>query len=191
MLPTVAQQKYAEAKTAFDRKQFLVSADAFGKLLELFADPDLTSVANRPPLSDLRTLSLGFRELSLQAIAPPPAAQAPPPATPLAAAPSPPAAPPAPKIFTTADAEIAPPIPILQQLPGYRGTLTRTLQGVMEVVIDENGAVVQATMRSSVNPTYDRLALNAAVLWRYKPATLNGRPVRYRKLIVINLTPQQ
>jgi hypothetical protein len=38
-----------------------------------------------------------------------------------------------------------------------------------------------------VNAVYDRLALSEAKRWRYKPATLDGVPVRFRKVILLDL----
>ena len=34
-------------------------------------------------------------------------------------------------------------------------------------------------------PLYDRLAVAAAADWQYKPATIGGVPVKYRKTIQI------
>lgn len=188
MLPSVAQQKYADAKAAFDKKQYSAAAEGFGQALELFADPDLAGAAGRPPLSDLRTLSAGFRDLSLQALAPPP----PPPASAPKPAQAPvPAPPPVARIYSVADTNVVAPAVLQQQLPTYRGPIPRPLQGMIEVLIDENGAVVEAMMRMSINPAYDRQAVAAASQWRYRPATLNGAPVKYRKTILVNLTPGQ
>ena len=35
---------------------------------------------------------------------------------------------------------------------------------------------------------YDTLLMTAARDWRYQPATLGGKPVKFRKLIQINVT---
>jgi outer membrane biosynthesis protein TonB len=45
-------------------------------------------------------------------------------------------------------------------------------------------------MRASTMPNYDRMAVAAAQSWRYRPATVNGTPVKFRKLIQVALTPQ-
>jgi outer membrane biosynthesis protein TonB len=37
---------------------------------------------------------------------------------------------------------------------------------------------------------YDAQLLKAARDWRYQPATLDGKPVRYRKMIQINISRQ-
>jgi len=44
-------------------------------------------------------------------------------------------------------------------------------------------------MRSPINPRYDLIVLTAAKSWKYQPATLNGTPVKFRKLINISLKP--
>jgi TonB family protein len=58
-------------------------------------------------------------------------------------------------------------------------------------MIDEKGNVVAASMRGPVAPTYDRQVVLATQNWRYKPATINGVPVKFRKLIQVSVTPQE
>jgi tetratricopeptide (TPR) repeat protein len=186
VLPALAQQKYVEAKAAFDRKDYRAASENFGQLLQLFADPDLAAAAGRPPLTDLRVLTVGFRDLSLQALVPPPAPEPPPP--PPVAAPPPQPAPP--RVYASSDADVMPPGIVRQALPAFPGVVSRPMVGLVEVVIDEAGAVSTATIRGSITANYDRQVLSAASGWRYKPATLNGLPVKYRKLIQIALTPQ-
>src|SRR5262245_42241212 len=72
MLPTMLQRQYADAKSAFDRKEYETAATGFTRMLETMADPDALAVANQPPLSDLRTLPAGFRDLAMTAATPPP-----------------------------------------------------------------------------------------------------------------------
>lgn len=187
LLPGLVQQKYAQAKTAYDRKDFQTASAGFGQLLALFDDPDLAGAAGKPPLADLRVLTDGFHQLSLQALAPPPAPPQPPPAAvakPVAPAPEPS------KVYTAADTSVVPPIIVNQVLPRFAGVVPRPLVGAMEVVIDESGKVVSATMRAPVLASYDRQALLATQTWRYRPATLNGSPVKFRKFIQVALSPQ-
>ena len=193
LLPDLAQQKYVQAKASFDRKEYRVAAESFGQLLDLFADPDLAPVAGKPPLTDLRMLALGFRDLSAQAMAPPPAPAAPPqPVAPVvASAPAAPApAPEPPRIYASSDNKVLAPVAIRQELPPFGGTLFKPVVGIVEVVVDENGTVVSAAIRGQMNPLYDRQVLAAAATWKYKPALLDGTPVKYRKFIQISLTPR-
>jgi hypothetical protein len=194
MLPLIVQQKYAQAKAAFDRREYDSASNQFKKVLDIFRDPDLGSAANRPPLSDLLTLSVGFHELSVSSATPP---SAPAPLAPPAPAPAPAAVvvpPPAPvlgQIYGSSDGTVVPPIAIRQALPPHTRPRTETARGLLEVVIDERGVVESAVMRLPVDPSYDRTAVNAAKSWRYTPATLSGVPVKFRKVIQISLEPQR
>jgi TonB family protein len=100
-----------------------------------------------------------------------------------------PALPAPPRIYTLADTRVVTPVVIRQDLPPFLGRLFESKTGALEVVIDELGRVEAATMRESVNATYDINALNATRFWRYRPATLNGVPVKFRKLISVTIKP--
>jgi TonB family protein len=184
MLPSIIQQKYAQAKAAFDRKEFGAAADGFTQVLTALADQDVAAEAKQPPLSDLRTLAGGFQELAAKAAAPPP----PPPAPVVVAAPPPPPPPPAaPRIYTGGETGIVPPVVVNQALPSFPGQVIVPRNGKLEVVIDELGVVESATMTASVNQNYDAMVLAATRAWRFKPATLNGMPVKFRKTVQITI----
>jgi TonB family protein len=185
VLPTVVQQQYAIAKAAYDRKDYKEAADRFTQVLKLLDDPDVAPSSLRPPLSDVRTLSTGFRDLAIAAAAPPPP---PPPAPDPVPAPVP-AAPAEPRIYTVADRRVVPPIVIRQWLPAFPSSINvpQQAQGVIEVVINEQGRVEHAFMRQPLNPTYDRQALAAARSWEYQPATVDGAPVKFRKTVLVNI----
>lgn len=185
VLPSIIQQKYSEAKSAFDKKEFAVAADGFARVLEAMNDPDAAQAVGHPPLSDLRTLAMGFKDLATTAATPPPLPATPPPA-------ATPVIPPAPKIakvYTSSDADVLPPGVIRQDLPAYPGQVPFQRQGMLEVLIDETGAVESAIMRVPVAPNYDALALAAAKNWRFRPATVNGTPVKYRKAVQVTIKP--
>ena len=180
MLPGIIQDRYAQAKTAFDRKEYAFAAQGFKQVLDVLADQDVGNAANQPPLSDLRTLAGGFYELAAKAAAPPPAPVMPPPIIDN----RPPA-----HVYSTDDVNVAPPLPVRQVFPPFPGRSVPPGQGVVEVVVDENGAVESATLRAPVHPAYDNLVLASAWAWHYKPAMLDGVPVKYRKMIQIVLKP--
>jgi TonB family protein len=60
---------------------------------------------------------------------------------------------------------------------------------LMDVVIDVTGDVESAVIATPPNPAYDKLVLAAARTWQYQPASLNGKPVKFRKRIQITLVP--
>ena len=186
MLPGIIQQKYAQAKAAFDRKDFATAAAAFSQVLVTMAEPEVSAEVSRAPLSDIRTLAAGFEELASRAIAPPP----PPPVVavpaPVALAAMPPSPP---RIYGGDDPNVVPPISINQTLPSFRGASPVQRVGRIEVIIDETGAVESAVMNVSVTSAYDKLAVAAARAWRYTPATVNGAPVKFRKVVQITVKP--
>jgi TonB family protein len=262
MLPAIVQQQYAQAKAAYDKKEFGVAAEGFKQVVGVLNDPDLRSAANQPPLSDLRMLATGFGELSASAAAPPPLplpsapvtaaeqAQLPGPARPAAqtspavqttpaaqtarpvvqssavqttpavqtarpavqtnpvvqtarpavqssavqtspAVPASPQTPPGGRIYTSEDGNVVPPAVVRQSLPPFTNAPRARSQGTLAIVIDESGAVETASMLGALNAAYDRVVLEAARQWRYKPATLDGVPVRYRRIVQINLVPSK
>lgn len=180
ILPSIVQQEYARAKTAFDRGDFPSSIAQFDRVLQALADPDLGAAAAN--LADLRTLAAGFRDLSIKAAAPPPPPPAPAPAVAAAVIPFG-------GIYGGTEPGVSPPVTVRQTLPPFALDITGRRDGVLELVINEAGMVESAVMRSSVNPRYDSNVMAAAKGWKYQPATLNGTPVKFRKMINISVKP--
>lgn len=181
LLPDLALSRYTEAKAAYDRKDYAGAVKQFRRVLWLLDDTDMGG-----RLGDLRVLSSGFMDLSVAASVPPPE----PKKDPAAAAPAPAdAQPELNRIYTIDDRSVTPPVAIRQELPPVPPTITRQARarGVLELVIDELGRVTAMTMRESVHPMYDSMVLIAARDFRYQPATLQGKPVRFRKMIQVNV----
>jgi tetratricopeptide (TPR) repeat protein len=179
VLPALVQQQYTEAKHAFDRKDFAGAAAGFKRVVDVLHDPDIAQSASQGPLADLRTLAVGFHDLSLKAIPPP--------------SPPPPPDPPAPvslppTIYTGEEPNVVPPVALRQDLPKFPGAVRPGgLKGIIEVVIDAEGAVESAAMLVPTVPAYDKMLLTAAARWVYYPATVDGKPVKFRKRIQINV----
>ena len=188
LLPEIAATRYAAAKAAFDRKDFASAELQFRDLLALLNDPQM---AGR--LNDLRTLANGFVDLATAAAAPPPERKkVETPAAPAVAAP--PAAPSAerrepPHVWTAEETGVTLPVAIRQDVPRVPTGFAAQARdhGLIEVLIDEQGRVINMTLRISLHPMYDPLLLAAARDWRYRPATVQGVPVKFRKLIQITL----
>jgi hypothetical protein len=187
MLPAILQEKYRESKAAFDRQDFATAAGGFKEMLDGLADPDISVAASQSPLADLKTLAVGFHELSSKALAPVPAAPVVAEALPV----RPPGPPPPPKVYSVEDRNVVPPQAIRQQIPPFPGRVTLPKTGVLELVINDNGNVESALMRVPVNPQYDRMTTAAAKTWQYQPATIDGTPVRFVKRINVALVPNQ
>jgi protein TonB len=187
-LPEVAKDMFASAKSAYEKGDMKAAAAQFTTLLAILNGPDVGS-----NLSDLKMLADGFSTLAQK--------QLPPPAPPRVAEnqaaigrPSASSVPEVPaQIFTIGDEDVVPPVPVIQNIPRWEATNAmfqgRTYTGSIEVVIDETGSVVGASIRDKINTIYDPLIVAAAAKWKYRPALRNGQPVKYRKVIPVTLKP--
>ena len=100
-----------------------------------------------------------------------------------------PAGPVEPIIYPGDEPGIVPPEIIKQDVPAIPSSIvgmTRS-NGVLELVIDEEGRVISIALRARVHPLYDSALMNAARDWKYRPAKLNGTPVRFRKLLQVTV----
>jgi hypothetical protein len=95
---------------------------------------------------------------------------------------------------STDSAEITEAVAISQELPPWQPVRTEqrqvTFSGILEVDIDEQGAVTAARMVDTAHPAYDAVLLATAMRWRYAPARRAGVPVASSKRIAIALRPQ-
>jgi hypothetical protein len=184
ILPGVIQKGYAEAKNAFDKQDYVTASAAFDDVLKSLADPDIAAAAGTPPLADLRTLATSFKDLSVK-LTPPPA----PPAPKVEAKPVRPVR----SVYSAEDGDVVPPVALQQRVPKYPANVTRPVSGVVEFVVDETGAVQAPMMLVSIDSTYDPMVVNAAKKWTYKPAMVDGKPVKYikRLTISVSVTPPQ
>ena len=187
LLPSLVQSAYTEAKAAFDRKD-PESAAGFERVLTLLRDPDLSSNSD---LGDLAVVAAAFRDLSaareLAAAAASAAPAAPPARDNSSPGESAPARPPEPAVYRDGAPNLVPPAIVSQTLPPSHLAERRLWTGAIEVLIDETGKVLSARMAMPVQPTYDRQLLQAALNWKYRPATKDGMPARYIKVINVRL----
>ncbi|HEY6509298.1 MAG TPA: TonB family protein [Vicinamibacterales bacterium] len=186
LLPGIVQQRYVVARAAFEQKEFAVAAEGFQLVLKGLSDPDIGGVSEQPPLSDLKLLATGFHDLAAKALpsfelveetpTPPPPSR---PATPAAAV-----------VYSAENLNVAPPQTIRQVVPPFPGRVVSAGVATIDIVINEMGGVDAASIVTPLHPQYDRMALNAAKNWLYKPAMLNGVPVKYRKRLQLTITPE-
>lgn len=180
ILPGVIQKAYADAKTAFDKQDYVAASTGFNDVLKSLADPDIAAAAGTPPLNDIRTLATSFRDLSVK-LTPPPA---PAPAPKVEAKPVRPVR----AVYTADDRDVVAPVALQQRVPKYPAAVTRPLTGVVEFVVDETGAVQSPMMLVGIDPTYDPMVMTAAKKWTYQPATVDGKPVKFIKRLTISVS---
>ena len=199
LLPGIVRDRYGVAKAAFERKD-PQARERFESVLTLLDDPDVRA---QPAFGDLRTVVSAFLDLT-KAMADTP----PPQPAPLAGQPLrvpdrlPPAVAPvpgpgarmaaAPTIYTADDADVIAPVVTSQRVPPWApngSDAARDFTGTLQVLVDERGRVLSASVSASVHPAYDAALLKAVRGWQFAPARKQGVPVRYLKSIKIRLTP--
>jgi hypothetical protein len=177
-LPGAARQMYTLAKASYDSRDHAAAAEQFRDVVALVNDPDAASQG--AALAELKQLAEGFLALS-EAVLAAAAAPAPPPPAPVIEVPK---APSMPRVFTAADADVLPPQAITRAMPGWKPpnllVAQRSFRGVLEVIVDEEGAVEWAGMSKATFPSYDVDLITASKAWRFQPATKDGEPVKYR-----------
>ncbi len=94
------------------------------------------------------------------------------------------------RVYSLDDEDVSPPIAIDQRMPAMPMEMTLMVKalhvtGVLDILIDETGSVVDATIRRSVNVGFDNAILRSARRWKYRPAMKNGVPVRYVKTLAL------
>lgn len=95
--------------------------------------------------------------------------------------------------YSIEDRDVTPPVEVSRAMPRWVPTTAAmaaaTYSGRIEVVIDNTGAVTEVAITKPIAPRYDEALRDLALTWRYRPATRNGKPVRYRQLLEIVLRP--
>ena len=189
VLPAAATNMYSSAKAAFDRGELSAAAEQFQTVVTLVSQPEVTA---NPAVADLKVLANGFASLAEQELASQKKAAA------AAATPAPQvaktSAPAVDRIYSEQDADVVPPVPLLQEVPQWNppNTAVRsvTFVGSLDIIIDEQGNVTGAAITRSTLAPYDQQLLAATKRWKYRPASFAGHTVKYRKTVRVTLLPQ-
>lgn len=183
VLPQVIRDKYRRGRAAIDTREFANAARELGDARQLIDEAGAAGVEDAG-LADLRDLVDGFLVLAKsQPGVSPPAANG------MAAS----ASATAPRIYGSKDTDVTPPAIIAQELPDVPASLRATVSSarrpmMIAVTVDEGGRVRESRVVIPMNPVYDRLVMAAAKNWRYRPATKDGAPVPYERVIAITVT---
>jgi TonB family protein len=97
-----------------------------------------------------------------------------------------------PRTYSALDTGVTSPVTLRQEMPIVPRDLAFTMRtgkksGILEITINETGAVEDAFMREPVNAVFDALVLQAARSWQYRPARKAGTPVRYVRRIRVSI----
>jgi TonB family protein len=184
LLPAVARQSYTVAKGAFDRKDWPAAVAEFDRAIAL-----LTELGDREAgAADLKFLASSFRDLAKASIDPP---KPPPPPAPAKVETKLPAKPAEPEVYGAQHTTVKKPVSIAKAMPDWRpiGVEDRMVfEGILEVIVNEQGRVDSARMLRPAHPRYDEELLKASLGWTFRPATKDGVAVKYRYAMAISLS---
>jgi hypothetical protein len=93
------------------------------------------------------------------------------------------------RVYSADDGNVVPPSIVNQPLPMFPGQLHKSRAGTLKVVIGETGAVESAAITGFLSAAYEHLVLTATKTWRFTPATIDGTPVKFKKVVQIVLGP--
>ena len=84
-----------------------------------------------------------------------------------------------PRVYSRQDAGVEPPVFVYPQMPSEPKADSPTSDSHIEVMVDEQGRVVQVRLRSTDASLNDRMIVAAAKAWQFRPALKDGQPVPY------------
>jgi tetratricopeptide (TPR) repeat protein len=195
LLPSMIRERFRSARAGLDQKDYAAAEPHLTQAHLMIAEASKLGVRD-DALADLGVLVDGFLDMirltaeqrnnALAAAgSDTPAPAAAPPSAPV----SRPAAVPA-RAYSAADEAITPPVAIDQRMPSMSPAMARIAKtshrnGILDIVINESGDVVDAIVRQSLMPSFDSIVASSARRWKYRPAMMNGTPVRYVKTIAL------
>jgi hypothetical protein len=88
-------------------------------------------------------------------------------------------------VYSHVDPDVKPPKLLRQQLPSRPAP--NALTGYLDFIVDTQGDVESLTLTSPTTRFQDLMMVAAAKAWKFRPAQLAGRPVKYRMRVPITL----
>ena len=182
VLPEIARRAYLDGRSAFQAKDLARATKQFDYAMRVIEQAG----AGAEGMDDLRILVAGFVDLVRSTADRPSGATTDPAAAPANAGS---------QIQPRVPGEgFIPPVAIHQELPAWdpptAAVAERGYAGAVRVVIGPDGKVQDASLVRPVHPLYDRVLLQAARRWVYRPATRFGEPTSAEKTVEIRLTPR-
>jgi hypothetical protein len=198
VIPEASKQVYQRARASYDSGHL---AEANGGFKEVIALADMAPVEQDVVMGELKILASGFLRLTeafgAKPEAPPVPIQggsAPAAAAAAVSTPNVVTSPSSNTSYDASDPTVTPPVAINRSTPTWtRPELLRytAFQGVLEIIVGEQGNVIAAAMLKPFQSTYDSVLVNAAKKWTFRPATLAGRPVKYRLTYPLSIEPDR
>ena len=90
------------------------------------------------------------------------------------------------KVYSRSDASVTPPRQVYPALPARPSPGRRPEDlTVLDLVVAADGQVEHVRLRTPPRDVHEFMLVSAAKAWRFEPATVDGRPVRFRLSVAI------
>jgi hypothetical protein len=93
------------------------------------------------------------------------------------------------RIYSRADSQVTLPLSVYPKLPPETAALGVTGRTILELTIARDGLVERVKMLTAPRNIHEFMLLSAAKAWRFEPARIDGRPVRFRHTMVLTAMP--
>jgi hypothetical protein len=92
------------------------------------------------------------------------------------------------RIYSQGDPQVTVPVSVYPKLPNETPG-TRAGRTILELTIAADGLVERVRMLTAPRNIHEFMLLSAAKAWRFEPARLDGRPVRFRQMLALTPMP--
>jgi hypothetical protein len=93
------------------------------------------------------------------------------------------------RIYSKTDLQVTQPVNLFPRLPAEPAGVDRGSRTMLELTIAADGLVERVRMLTAPRNIHEFMLLSAAKAWRFEPARIGGRPVRFRQTMVLAAMP--
>ncbi|MDQ3347895.1 MAG: energy transducer TonB [Acidobacteriota bacterium] len=93
------------------------------------------------------------------------------------------------RIYSKRDLEVTLPVNVYPRLPAKPPAADLTTRTILELTIASNGLVERVRLLSDPKDIHEFMLLSAAKAWRFEPARIGAKPVRFRHTMTISALP--
>jgi hypothetical protein len=89
------------------------------------------------------------------------------------------------EVYSRSDPDVVPPQGLYPKLPSDRSGVPADGRMVLDLLISTDGQVEHVRLRTRPRDVHEFMLVSAAKAWRFDPATVHGRPVRFLHSVAI------
>jgi hypothetical protein len=93
------------------------------------------------------------------------------------------------RIYSQADSQVTVPVSVYPKLPNEPAGVRAANRTLLELTIAADGLVERVKMLTAPRNIHEFMLVSAAKAWRFEPARLDGRPVRFRQTLALTPMP--